>query len=128
MEKSEVMKRYERETGFYAYKNQGAGMDTSVMYGVWLEEELIKAQAKATAYDRIMSGGKKTLKEWANVFHMPFAINDEGKGFAYDDIPKILGGMTHWHGFCICTISHRFIDFTGNWQDSLTMPDEWEAK
>ena len=75
--------------------------------------------AKATAYGRLMSGGKKTLKEWANIFGMPFAIDGGRYGYNCDDVgskePLI------W-------IPPRFIDYDGNYGESRTLPDGWEDK
>ena len=127
MIKVETMKRYESETGKQSaivkfmvggqalepksYPKLGP-YDYSTDYIAWLE-------AKATAYDRMMSGGKKTLKEWANIFGMPFAIDGGRYGYNCDDVgskePLI------W-------IPPRFIDYDGNYGESRTLPDGWEEE
>ena len=67
---TELMKRYEAETGKEAidYLTEYPFDD----YTRWLE-------AKASAYDRLMSGGKKTLKEWANIFGRQCAVDKNGE-------------------------------------------------
>lgn len=91
-----------------------------------LFEKIDELQAKAQAYDHLMSGGKKTLKEWANFSQYPVAIQPSRReGVAiFADIPYL--GETEWKGKWISTIICH-IDFTGDWKDSLTLPDSWEA-
>jgi hypothetical protein len=136
MEKTDLMKRYESETGkqsaivrFMAggqaleqksYPKLGP-YDYSMDYIAWLE-------AKATAYDRVMSGGKKTLKEWANIFGSPFAIDWDRRGYAFENKPHYFPTWNNWYGFAISSINPKFIEFEGDWQDSLTLPDGWEEK
>ncbi len=71
-----------------------------------------------------MSGGKKTLKEWANLTGLPFAINKFDTGCAFDAVPEFYDG--DWHGFALLAVDMRFIDCTGDRKDSLTLPDGWE--
>jgi len=101
-------------------------MEKTDNYIAWLE-------AKAESYDRLMSGGKKTLKEWANIFGLPFAVGYNGQGIAFKckNLP-IVYGLDWWPAdvgdFGFAFIDSSFIDYTGDWKDSLTMPDGWEAK
>ena len=127
MIKTEMMLKYEQEIGFNAYKNQGAGMETSVMYGAWLEEELIKAQAKATAYDRLMSGNA-TAQEVANIVQLPIAMNRFSRWDAYPDIPKNIGmnWISDTYGLERTPIVIK-IACDKDWGNSLTLPDGWEA-
>ena len=96
-----------------------------------LEMQLEEAQAKAAACDRIMGGGKKTLKEWANIFGLPFAVGHNGQGIAFKckNLP-IVAGLNWWPtdvgDFGFAFIDSSFIDYTGDWKDSLTQPDGWE--
>ncbi len=142
MEKTKWMLKYEDKIGV-AVNNP----IPPIGYVRWLETELEiattranalqdafdRCEAKATAYDRLMSGGKKTLKEWANIFGSPFAVNRDGRGFAYSNIPecetaKCFGEWfcrSEWVGACV---PKSLIDFTGDWKDSLTLPDGWEKK
>ena len=88
------------------------------------KEYLLK---KAAAYDRMMSGGKKTLKEWANIFGKPVAV-DKFSGIVFDEIPELLRTVEAWrspYGY-VGKIPSCNIYFTGSWQDSLTLPDGWE--
>lgn len=132
MEKSEMMKRYEAETGSEAidYLTEYPFDE----YTRWLE-------AKAAAYDRLMSGGKKTLKEWANIFNRPMVVTQSRLiALACRDIPEIrtTKQLKHeysdWidpkdlYGEYVFFIPIEYIDFSGDWKDSLTLPDGWEEK
>ena len=43
---------------------------------------------KAEAYDRIMSGGSKSVQEWANILQKPVAYNSSGTLLWFDEIPE----------------------------------------
>jgi len=143
MEKSDIMKRYEAETGKQSaiVKFMAGGQaleskdfpkigpyDYSTDYIAWLE-------AKAAAYDRIMSGGQKTPKEIANIFGFPIAMD------CYSSNHEFQHG-SDWNWFT----TKPFIDgendcwtikrgqwgrvpygllngYDGEWQESLTFPD-----
>lgn len=105
-----------------------------------LEMQLEEMQAKAAAYDRLMSGGKKTLKEWANIFNRPMVVTQSRLiALACRDIPEIrtTKQLKHeysdWidpkdlYGEYVFFIPIEYIDFNGDWKDSLTLPDRWEA-
>jgi hypothetical protein len=125
MEKSEMMLRYEQETGRKSVRGITDGIH-DVWFDIWHYQYLAWLEAKATAYDRLMSGGKKTLKEWANIFGMYFAVGKSGVGYAYKYEPLLAGN--NFSGQCFSVIYPEFIDYTGDWKDSLTLPDEWEDK
>lgn len=151
MDKSELMKRYEAETGeildidhlsadangsWYGYIEEiEAELRGLNMLNKWSKEELIQYQAKATAYDRLMSGGKKTLKEWANIFGMPVAVDKNGEVtcFAHAPVMHLDRGDGIWtngpeyYGEETYLLPPRLIDFDGDWTDSLTLHDGWEA-
>ncbi len=144
MDKTEMMKKYEKETGekprkkvlvMYSTKKYGWGRERNSFFFTnkfveWLLSQLDKYQAKATTYDRIMSGGRKTLKEWANIFGLPVAMDKNLSGIVFDEIPELLRTVEAWrasHGY-VGKIPSCNIYFTGSWQDSLTLPDGWEAK
>ena len=161
MEKSETMKRYEAETGkqstrFVTDGIHSAGIEVwHFEYIAWLEtkanisdeaieafQEIIRNQCdeisslkeKAEAYDRLMSGGKKTLKEWANLLGRPVAMDFGGVVESYNSVPVRCDSAGYW--FCDeyaenfedehFIIPNEVVDFTGSWQDSLTLPDGWE--
>ena len=142
MEKTEMMKRYESETGKQSaivkfmvggqalepksYPKLGP-YDYSTDYIAWLE-------SKATAYDRLMSGGKKTPKEVANFFGFPIAMNKYGAWYTLFPTIPIIAETGFWYSQVYPTgrFSHSIptidqIDFTGDWKESLTLPDGWEA-
>ena len=87
---------------------------------------------KAAAYDRLMSGGKKTLKEWANILGKPVAIDIENRLCWFPKKPEI--GLTTWIWYdeqfgCFGEyLPKNLIDFNGDWTTSLTLPDGWEEK
>jgi hypothetical protein len=128
-----MKEQYERETGKQAMVFSPKGMSPSNGYVQWLEDKVEEISAKAEAYDRLMSGGKKTLKEWANIFGLPFAVGYNGQGIAFKckNLP-IVYGLNWWPAdvgdFGFAFIDSSFIDYTGDWKDSLTLPDGWEAQ
>lgn len=134
MEKTGQMIEFEQETGkqsaILKFITGGQALeqksypklgpyDYNTEYLAWLE-------AKAEAYDRLMGGGKKTLKEWANIFGKPVVINACRIVFIYENVPRIRFGI--WCGQFVCSLSHDSSDFNGDWQDSLTLPDGWEEE
>jgi hypothetical protein len=164
MEKTEVMKRYEEETGkqsaIVRFMAGGQALeskdfpkigpyDYSTDYIAWLEaktnisDEVIEAfqkiirnqcdeisalKEKAEAYDRLMSGGKKTLKEWANIFGRP-VVDSDGTILVFSSIPAYEGGYTEegefvdeWVGD---VIAHIDCEYEGEWIDDVTLPDGW---
>lgn len=87
-------------------------------------------ESKAEAYDRLMNGGRKTLKEWANIFGTPVAVDKNLSGIVFDEIPELLRTVEAWralHGY-VGLIPSLLIDFNGDWTTSLTLPDGWEEK
>ena len=80
---------------------------------------------KAAAYDRLMSGGRKTLKEIANFLQHPIAIQPSRLGCIaiFANVPFL--GETEWKGHWMSAISCD-LDYTGDWKDSLTLPDGCE--
>ena len=88
-----------------------------------LSEKIYELQAKATAYDRLMSGGKKTLKEIANFLGNPVAVDREGRLLWFPRKPEI--GLTTWIWYDKYLPKNIF-DYTGDWKDSPTLPDGWE--
>ena len=93
------------------------------------DKRISELESKATAYDRLMSGGKKTPKEVANFFGKPIAMDMDGEWRVfYDCIPTIKGCCwTPTEMYEYDVIPSILIDFTGDWKDSLTLPDGWEA-
>jgi hypothetical protein len=124
MEKTELMLRYEQETGRKSVRGITDGFH-DVWFDIWHYQYLQWLESKAEAYDRIMGGEKKTLKEWANIFGMYFAVGKSGVGYAYKYEPLLAGN--NFSGQCFSVIYPEFIDYTGDWKDSLTLPDGWEG-
>ena len=133
-EKTEMMCRYEAVVRKDSWEIDSWGYDCITdEFLDWEQKELAKyqeCQSKAAAYDRLMSGGKKTLKEWANIFGMPVAVDKNFGGIVFDEIPVLLRTVEAWrapHGY-VGLIPSLLIDFNGDWKDSLTLPDGWEQK
>ena len=93
-------------------------------------DDVDELKAKASAYDRLMSGGRKTLKELASFLGMLVAVNRNGNVFWTEKNPRLSEDWGVWvvsnyrdaHG----DIPKGVVDFNGDWQDSLTLPDGWE--
>lgn len=172
MEKSEIMKKYEAETGkqsaIVKFMAGGQALESkdfpkigpyeySTDYIAWLEakanisdeaikefqkiirnqcDEISALKEKAEAYDRLMSGGNKTLKEWANLFGMPVAVDQNGEASCFGHVPVMYldDGEGIWtnnpkhYGEETYLLPPHLIDFDGDWKDSLTLPDRWEEK
>lgn len=101
-------------------------------YVTLLEKQVEKLEAKAFAYDRLMSHGL-SMKELANVLKHPVAIeNDDNQNelFYFGSVPHIAqysDGTRFWS----CNESRRrkwnlprqLVYFNGEWEQSLTLPD-----
>jgi len=93
-------------------------------------EYLRGLEEKAEAHDRLMSGGKKTLKEIANFLQRPVAVDREGRLLWFPKKPEI--GLLAWiwydghFGSFGEELPKNLIAYTGDWKDSLTLPDGWE--
>lgn len=98
----------------------------------FLEAKFLQVQEKAEAYDRLMSGGKKTLKELANIFGMVVAVDMDGEAWAFSGVPvidrEIWRNNEAHYGQGAFEIPKKLVEFDGNWKDSLTLPDGWEEK
>ena len=154
---NEMMKRYEAETGkpgSESAEHLSEDIET-VDYVRWLEakanisdeaieafQEIIRNQCdeisalkeNAESYGRIMSGGRKILKEWANIFGMVIAVDQNGEASCFVHVPVMYldEGEGIWsnspkhYGEETYLLPPHLIDFDGDWQDSLTLPDGWE--
>ena len=98
-----------------------------------LSEKIDELQAKAEAYDRMMSD-RLTMKELANILKYPVAIeNDEGENTLYffrstPHIGQFSDGIQFWSCNGKCKLPRRLVNFNGDWENSLTLPDGWEEK
>lgn len=85
---------------------------------------------KADAYDRLMTNGL-LMKELANILKHPVAIDIKNRLRWFPKKPEI--GYTTWIWYdnqirCFGEgLPNGLISYTGSWQDSLTLPDGWEA-
>jgi hypothetical protein len=101
-------------------------------YTKYLESKIFKMRSIVKDYDRIMSGEKKTLKELANILGKPVAIDAENRLWWFPKKPEI--GWTTWiwydnqFGSFGEGLPNGLIAYTGDWKDSLTLPDGLEEK
>ena len=127
MDKSEMMKRYEAETGKKSVRVMTDGIH-AVAFDVWHFEYINWLESKAAAYDRLMSGGKKTLNELANFLGKPITVDKSGAIFAHEFVPHTSFGEMWVSNLFDCMAIHpNLIDYTGGWKVSLTLPDGWEG-
>ena len=127
MEKTEMMKKYEETTYL---DNDPQALIQIIEY---LKECIQEYKAKAAAYDRLMSG-KPTLKELANILGRAVVVDASGniESFAGEPIIDLRYGFWYLNEDDEDYEDDRFliprdiVDFTGDWKDSLTLPDGWE--
>ena len=131
MEKTDLQKQFEEEQDSEAVVELFSfGKVYLPAYSEWCERKALKLMDKAEAYDRLMSGGKKTLKEWASIFGTPVAVDKNLSGIVFYEIPELLRTVEEWralHGY-VGIIPSLLIDYSGDWEDSLTLPDGWEEE
>jgi len=136
MDKSELQKQFEDEQDREAVAEFPHGNIYLPAYGEWCERKVLSLIDKAEAYDRLTSGGKKTLKEWANMFGMAVAVDQNREAACFVHIPAMYpnNGKGIWtnspthYGEETYLLPPYLIDFKGDWKDSLTLPDGWEEK
>jgi len=81
------------------------------------------------AYDRLMRGGRMTLKEWANLLSRVVTVDKNGEVWVFDCIPVIDEDDRMWGnsdeniGRDMYEIPADCVSYTGYWKDSLTLPD-----
>lgn len=137
IEKTALMKTYEKETGEKPEKYVMVSVSVDGYdYGELVyDEKYVKwLETRATGKGNLTSGDKKTLKELANFVGNAVAIDEDGSIFTYSDIPVLRetgdawSDVGYWYGAEEYPIFGNFINFTGDWKTSLTLPDGWEEK
>ena len=127
MEKTEMMLKYEQETGKRSVNSVTDGIH-GVCIDVWHWEYLAWLEAKATAYDRVMSGGDRSLKEVANFLGRTVAMDADGQWHWFAFKPTYI--VDRWWG--VDGSASGIIPFKYKKhispEDSLTLPDGWEKK
>ena len=127
MEKSEMMKRYEAETGKKSVRVMTDGIH-AVAFDVWHFEYINWLESKASAYDRVMSGNP-TPKEIANLLGMVIAQNPNNTWVAFNSMPSLSFFTKRWETVDKkkgLDITHCHIRYNDAWGNSLTLPDGWE--
>jgi hypothetical protein len=128
MEKTEIMKRFEQETKISAVRVVGDHWCNEEAY---TEEYIEWLEAKAAAYDRLMSGiGKMSMQEWANFLGAPVTLDRDGKVKAHYSSPVRYSEEEGWwynpHNQRF-EIPRHLVDTYGCWPRlSITYPDGWE--
>ena len=132
MEKTEMMKLYEADTGkrFSHMQKRAVEGDInctmSTGYVAWLE-------SKAAAYDDLMQR-QVTMQELANATNHPVAVSeDRTKFIVFSNEPELEdfccgeeeGDHLAWIGERLFSITLKET-YDGCWWTSLTFPDGWE--
>lgn len=68
---------------------------------------------------------KKTLQEIANFFDMAVAVDEDGDVFMHPTMPTRSSCNWYNHGEDIFPIESDLVEFSGDWRDSLTLPENW---
>ena len=68
---------------------------------------------------------KRTLQEIANFFDMAVAVDKDGCIYMHPIMPIRSSHNWYNHGDDIFTVDSDIVDYSGDWRDSLTLPDSW---
>ena len=68
---------------------------------------------------------KRTLQEIADFFDMALAMDENGSWFLYTAKPSLANGRWCGNGNILCGLSRDLVDYSGDWRDSLTLPENW---
>ena len=68
---------------------------------------------------------KRTLQEIANFFDMALAMDEDGSWYLYTAKPILMGDHWNENGNIFCGLTRELIDHSGNWRNSLTLPESW---
>ena len=72
---------------------------------------------------------KRTLQEIANFFDMAVAVDEDGRTYMHKAVPYIQGGRGWLNDGMLFELPHYLVeDFSGDWRESLTLPDSWPFK
>ena len=68
---------------------------------------------------------KRTLQEIADFFDMALAMDEDGSWYLYTAKPSLANGRWCGNGNILCGLSRDLVDYSGDWRDSLTLPENW---
>lgn len=68
---------------------------------------------------------KRTLQEIADFFGMALAMDEDGSWYLYTAKPSLANGRWCGNGNILCGLSRDLVDYSGDWRDSLTLPESW---
>ena len=66
-----------------------------------------------------------TLQEIADFFDMAVTVDEDGDVFMHPTMPTRSSCNWYNHGEDIFPIESDLVEFSGDWRDSLTLPDSW---
>lgn len=66
-----------------------------------------------------------TLQEIADFFDMALAMDEDGSWYLYTAKPSLANGRWCGNGNILCGLSRDLVDYSGDWRDSLTLPEGW---
>ena len=68
---------------------------------------------------------KRTLQEIADFFNMAVTVDEDGDVFMHPTMPTRSSCNWYNHGEDIFPIESDLVEFSGDWRDSLTLPENW---
>jgi len=68
---------------------------------------------------------KRTLQEIADFFGMALAMDEDGSWYLYTAKPSLANGRWCGNGNILCGLSRDLVDYSGDWRESLTLPESW---
>lgn len=68
---------------------------------------------------------KRTLQEIADFFDMAVTVDEDGDVFMHPTMPTRSSCNWYNHGEDIFPIESDLVEFSGDWRDSLTLPESW---
>lgn len=68
---------------------------------------------------------KRTLQEIANFFDMAVTVDRDGSVFMHPVIPICSSSNWYNHGDDIFIVDSDIVNYSGDWRESLTLPDSW---
>lgn len=68
---------------------------------------------------------KHTLQEIADFFGMALAMDEDGSWYLYTAKPSLANGRWRGNGNILCGLSRDLVDYSGDWRESLTLPESW---
>ena len=68
---------------------------------------------------------KRTLQEIADFFDMAAAVDKSGDWYMYRAKPILANDLWQGNGSIFCGLPRDLVGCSGDWRDSLTLPESW---